>query len=83
MPQIGKNDHQLPAAVRESFSERPSNLDSLDDDSEVSKMVSLETINSSEAEKKGWLASLCCLRRGDGHHELGKAEGEYEERGSA
>eukprot|EP01043_Picozoa_sp_COSAG02_P080736 COSAG02_NODE_19348_length_886_cov_1.223634_1_plen_125_part_01 len=34
---IGKNDHQLPVSVRDSFSERPSNLDSLDDDSEVSK----------------------------------------------
>lgn len=80
---IGKNDHQLPAPVRDSFSERPSNLDSLDDDSEVSKMVSLEAINSSDAdaEKPGWLATLCCLRRRPGHQELNG--GEFEARASA
>jgi len=58
MPQIGKNDHQLPAAVRESFSERPSNLDSMDEDSEVSKMVSLETFNSSEGETNTYAAII-------------------------
>ena len=81
---IGKNDHQLPATVRDSFSERPSNLDSLDDDSEVSKMVSLESLNSSdaEAEKRGWLAILCCLRRRDGHQELDR-ESEFDARASA
>jgi|AACY02.11.fsa_nt_gi hypothetical protein len=81
---IGKNDHQLPVSVRDSFSERPSNLDSLDDDCEVSKMVSLEALNSSdaEAEKKGWLATLCCLRRRDGHREL-ERDSEFEARASA
>ena len=84
MPTIGKNDHQLPATVRDSFSERPSNLDSLDDDSEVSKMVSLEAINSSdsEVEKRGWLATLCCLRRREGHQELDR-HSEFEAHASA
>ena len=76
---IGKNDHVMPVAVRDSLSERPSNLDSMDEDSEVSKMVSLETFSSADGEKKGWLEMLCCLRKRDGHVEL---DG-FEERGSA
>ena len=61
---IGKNDHELPSAVRDSLSERPSNLDSLDED-ERNILVSLETENTGEA-KRGWgLDRLCCFRRKD------------------
>ena len=77
---IGKNDHQLPSRVEDSFAERPSNLESLDDDSELaaldttqaSRVVPLDASKPSTATDAVWSA-ICsgnCFRRKTGHKEL-------------
>eukprot|EP01047_Picozoa_sp_COSAG01_P056070 COSAG01_NODE_6314_length_3741_cov_18.754256_5_plen_107_part_00 len=71
---IGKNDHRIPERVEASFTERPSNLDSLDgsldDERDFLRIDNRAAVRDAPSKKRWWSSLGCggaCFRKQAGH----------------